>query len=79
MKGERVIAGVSCGDVLAELSDYLGEALSQERRAQIDAHLCGCDSCERFDGEFGAIVTALRRSLRTPNLAEGNADRTSGQ
>jgi anti-sigma factor RsiW len=66
MEGERVIAGLSCGDVLGDLSDYLDNQLSSERRAQVDDHLRGCANCERFGGRFGATIAALRRSLASP-------------
>ncbi len=67
MEGERVVAGLSCRDVLADLSEYLDHQLPSDRRAQIDDHLRGCANCERFGGQFGAIVAALRRSLTDPD------------
>ena len=66
MEGERVVAGLSCRDVLADLSDYLDQQLAPERRAQLEAHLRGCANCERFGGEFSAVVAALRRGLANP-------------
>ena len=66
MKGERVVAGLSCGDVLADLSEYLDYLLAPDRRAQIDEHLRACANCERFGGEFSAVVAALRRNLANP-------------
>jgi len=66
MEGERVVAGLSCRDVLADLSEYLDNQLVSERRAQIDDHLRGCANCERFGGEFSAVVAALRRCLANP-------------
>jgi anti-sigma factor RsiW len=70
MEGERVIAGLSCGDVLRDLSEYLDDQLSAGRRAQIGDHLRGCANCERFGGEFGAAIAALRRSLTNPDPPE---------
>jgi anti-sigma factor RsiW len=67
MEGERVIAGLSCRDVLADLSEYLDDQLPSDRRAQIDLHLRGCANCERFGGEFAATIAALRRSLTNPD------------
>ena len=66
MEGERVVAGLRCGDVLADLSEYLDNQLPPDRRAQIDDHLRACANCERFGGEFSAIVAALRRNLADP-------------
>lgn len=60
MAHERKIAGMTCGDVLAELSDYLDGDLIPERRDQILAHLQGCDVCERFGGVFTAAIRSLR-------------------
>lgn len=63
MKGERVVGGLSCGQVLERLSDYLDGELAGDDRAAVEAHLRGCDGCARFDGEFRATVVALRRHL----------------
>jgi anti-sigma factor RsiW len=52
-----------CGDVLADLSEYLDENLPDERRERIEAHLRGCDYCERFGREFSGAVKALRVQL----------------
>ncbi len=60
---DREVAGIRCTAVMAELSDYLDRELSGARRAQIEAHVRGCDWCERFGGEFAAVVGALRRQL----------------
>lgn len=70
MDGERVVGGLRCRDVLGDLSDYLDGQLPDVRREQIDAHLRGCPNCERFGGEFGAAIAALRRSLASPEPPE---------
>jgi len=59
---ERNVAGMHCGEVLADLSDYLDGALSLEKRSQILAHLQGCDACERFGGVFTMAIQTLRAS-----------------
>ena len=59
---EREVAGMRCGEVLAELSDYLDGELAPPRRAQVEAHLQGCDACERFGTDFATAVHALRRT-----------------
>jgi len=57
---DRLVAGIRCRDVLADLSEYLDGELSPTRVAQIEQHLEGCDHCERFGGEFASVVTALK-------------------
>jgi anti-sigma factor RsiW len=60
---EKVVAGISCGEVLGRLSDYLDGDLEPAARAQVEAHLRGCDGCARFGGEFRSTVQALRAHL----------------
>ena len=64
MAENRNVGGLSCFEVLAQLSDYLDEDLGADERAKIEAHLAGCDACTRFGGEFGAVVKALRQKVR---------------
>jgi anti-sigma factor RsiW len=66
MADEREVAGMRCGEVLAELSDYLDGDLARDRVTQVEAHLRGCDACERFGKEFAAAVHALRRGALLP-------------
>ncbi len=76
IEDEKVIAGISCGQVLERLSDYLDGDLPPEERERVEAHLRGCDGCSRFGGEFKATVSALRRLLGRPGgLPEGFRDR----
>jgi anti-sigma factor (TIGR02949 family) len=63
IENEKVIAGLSCGDVLARLSEYLDGELSATDRARVETHLRGCDGCARFGGELRATVHALRARL----------------
>lgn len=60
MENERNVAGMRCGEVLAELSDYLDGEMAPGRLAQVVAHLQGCDACERFGGAFTAALHSLR-------------------
>ncbi len=73
MQGEREVAGLRCSQVLEELSAYVDGDLLPERRAQIEAHLRGCNRCERFGGEFGALVHSVHQ--HATELPEGVARR----
>lgn len=66
LKDEREVAGLRCGAVLAGLTEYLEGGLAPEVRQQVEAHVAGCDRCERFGGAFGAAVRAIRASSAEP-------------
>lgn len=57
---DRLVAGISCREVLADLSDFIDDALSPERVARLQAHISECDTCARF----GGTVTQALRLLR---------------
>ncbi len=61
MDNEREVAGMRCGEVLAELSDYLDGDMAAARRDQVVIHLQACDNCERFGGVFTTALQSLRR------------------
>ena len=63
---EREVAGLRCGAVLAGLEDYLDGALTADVRAPIEAHLRGCDVCDRFGGRYADVVRGLRATLGAP-------------
>lgn len=66
--GQRHIAGLWCGDVLARLPDLVDGTLSDPERARVVAHVSACDWCERFGGAYGAVVTGLRAvEVRAPD------------
>jgi anti-sigma factor RsiW len=68
---DRLVAGLRCRDVLADLSEFLDGNLAPERVTAIQAHLAGCDTCARFGGNVGEIVAALRTERdRTPAFGE---------
>ena len=75
IRDEKVVAGLSCSDVLARLSDYLDGDLSPDARDRVEAHLRGCEGCARFGGDFQATVTALRTHLARGGLPDALRDR----
>jgi anti-sigma factor RsiW len=69
---DREVAGIRCREVLAELSAYLDGELAPERAAQLEAHVHGCDWCERFGGRFGGVMKAFRDGLGEPAPVAGD-------
>jgi anti-sigma factor RsiW len=63
MKREQTVGGLSCGQVLAGLSDYLDGEMPAAQRDQVEAHVRGCALCARFGGVFAATVRGLRERL----------------
>jgi anti-sigma factor RsiW len=73
---EKIVAGLSCGQVLDRLSDYLDGDLAAPEAARLEEHLRGCDGCARFGGEFRGVVESLRRHLfRSQGLPPGFRER----
>ncbi|MGB5163302.1 MAG: zf-HC2 domain-containing protein [Thermoanaerobaculia bacterium] len=66
MRGDRLVGGLWCHEVLAVLSDYLDGELAATERDQVEAHVKECDVCERFGGEFASVVKGIRSALREP-------------
>jgi anti-sigma factor RsiW len=63
MSTPKTVGGLSCFEVLEQLSDYLDGDLDAAAKAQLEAHLAGCAECTTFGGEFGAVVKSLRSRL----------------
>ena len=63
---ERLVAGMTCGQVLAVLSDFLDGDLDATTREHVLQHLRGCNWCEQFGGRFRDVVESLRRELQDP-------------
>jgi anti-sigma factor RsiW len=63
LKGERVVGGLSCSAVLADLSRLVDGDLPEAEAALLKAHVSGCDVCERFGRRFAGIVRELREGL----------------
>jgi anti-sigma factor RsiW len=63
---EREVGGLRCSEVLAVLSEFVDGELGQSASERVLAHLRGCDTCERFGGEFSGLVKNLRERLGIP-------------
>jgi RNA polymerase sigma-70 factor (ECF subfamily) len=70
---DRVIAGLHCGEVLADLTEHLDGRLAGERAQQVDEHLDGCAPCRRVAGDLAAAVRAVRQTPDAPLAAEVEA------
>lgn len=75
MAEPRVVAGMSCTDVLAKLSEFVDGELSTGARQQILDHLAGCNWCEEFGGRFSGLVAALRSQPEPDGLDDSVAKR----
>jgi anti-sigma factor RsiW len=73
MLPDREVAGIRCSEVLADLSSYLDGELPAARKAQLEAHVAGCDVCARFGGRFSALVLALKRELNASGAVDADA------
>jgi predicted anti-sigma-YlaC factor YlaD len=71
MKGDRLVGGLWCHQVLARLSEYMDGELASSDRERIDAHLRVCDVCERFGGDFAYMLREIRSALKTPPAVDG--------
>jgi hypothetical protein len=76
MAHDREVAGIRCGEVLEILPDFVEGTLDPELLERVQAHLAGCDWCERFGGAYAGAVGALRRELAgAPPLTAGQKGR----
>ena len=71
MDDERIVAGLHCGEVLADLTEYLDGRLHPDKMRRIQEHVRGCEICESFGSEIAVVVEALRESLREPSVPPG--------
>ena len=70
MEDERLIAGLHCGEVVADLTEHLDGRLSRERASRIDEHLQQCGPCRRLGDEIAAVVRLLRGLPEEPLAPE---------
>lgn len=75
-KLDRSIAGITCREVLADLSSFVDGELAPERVERIQAHVAICNECEHFGGAIGELVRVLRTQMgEPPRLDDGVAHR----
>jgi anti-sigma factor RsiW len=70
VEDERLVAGLHCGEVLADLTEHLDGRLGRERALRIAEHLAGCPGCRRLGDEIAAVVRALRELPEEPLAPE---------
>lgn len=66
LPGERLVGGLTCSQVLDELSAYLDGELEAVRRAQVEAHVSDCQNCARFGAGFSNLLGLVRTQLAEP-------------
>lgn len=66
LPGERTVAGLTCSEVLAELSAYLDRELPAERAGAIEAHVRECQACATFGATFGSLLAEVRARMAAP-------------
>jgi RNA polymerase sigma-70 factor, ECF subfamily len=59
----RSAGGLDCAQVLGRLSEYVDGQLAAAEVEKVNAHLKGCEVCERFGGRFKRTVAGLRQQL----------------
>lgn len=65
---DRLVAGLRCREVLADLSDFLDGLLVDARFAAIRSHLAGCRECDRFGQDVADVLASVRAVAEPPAL-----------
>lgn len=64
---------LTCKELVELVTDYFENALSAEERAEVEAHLAGCDGCDRYVEQMRetiATLGALRQEDISPDAQE---------
>lgn len=64
---EREVAGLTCGQVMAVLSEVVDGGIAPALGAQVEAHVAGCGQCARFGAQFVTLLGAMREQLGRPD------------
>lgn len=75
MEGERLVAGLLCGEVLEKLGGFVDGTLDEEARQRVIGHVSGCDRCDRFGRTYGEVVRRIRSAARPAEPEPGVLDR----
>ncbi len=67
---ERDVGGLTCGEVLAQLGDYVDGELGAHEVARVDAHLRECTVCERFGGRYANAIHSARERLGAQHVVD---------
>ena len=71
LEGERTIAGLSCSQILGALDAYLDGSLPADLRPSVEAHVRGCEQCERFGSAYARVAQRVRGvTAETPASVE---------
>ena len=66
MEDERVVAGLHCGEVLADLTDYVEGWLGHDRSQRLTEHIRACEGCRRLLQDLTVVVRAVRGMPEEP-------------
>jgi DNA-directed RNA polymerase specialized sigma24 family protein len=58
---EPPAGGLTCGEALARVSDFIDGELAPLERAQVEAHLRACERCAKLGSSMRLVVESLRR------------------
>jgi anti-sigma factor RsiW len=63
---EREVAGLTCSEVMVDLSRYLDHDLPPARATRIEAHVADCSLCATFGAGFARMIEQVRERMSTP-------------
>lgn len=56
----RTARGLACAEIVELVTEYLDGALPADLRAQVEAHLAGCDGCAEYLDQMMRTSALLR-------------------
>lgn len=76
---DRVVGGLRCRDVLDLLPAFVDGELDPAILEKVRAHLRDCDTCEKFGGDYAALVAQLRAGRERFEASPGVRDRLAAR